>query len=508
MTIRLSGMVSGMDTESIVKEMMTAKRIPLDKLNQQKQTLQWQRDNYREINSKLVDFRNNKILKYNLAATMNAQKAVVTGNTKAIQADANADASSIPMSVKVNNLAEKSSLPKAALTVGMVDGGVKATLKTTLGDLGGGLSTYDLFINKTNITLSKDDTIADVVSKINGAANAKVTASFDEVSGRFNITAKDYGTNNNLKMTNSSDVVAESSLLNLFGMDPGVAPIAAKKASIEVSVANNGAQAGSPTTYIQEFSSENNTITVNGVKMTLLAVSGTDGATEISTQTDTTKTFDTITNFVKDYNDLISLLNTKVSEERYKDFTPLTDEQKKDMKEKDIELWEAKAKSGMLKNDDILKSTLASMRSIITSQLKGLSEMGITTGQYYENGKINIDTDKLKQALQENPQKAISIFQGTAGSQGMFSKMAEQLNTSLDKIVVKAGTSKYTTEITGAYKTESLMGKKLTDFNTRIANLQTRLTTMETNYYKKFTAMETAMNKYNSQSSNLSSYFK
>lgn len=217
MTIRLSGMVSGMDTESIVKEMMNAKRIPLDKLNQQKQTLQWQRDNYREINSKLVDFRNNKILKYNLAATMNAQKAVVTGNTKAIQAEANADASSIPMSVKVNNLAEKSSLPKAALTVGMVEGGVKATLKTTLGELGGGLSTYDLFINKTNISLSKDDTIADVVSKINGAANAKVTASFDEVSGRFNITAKDYGTDNNLKMTNSSGVVAESSLLNLLG---------------------------------------------------------------------------------------------------------------------------------------------------------------------------------------------------------------------------------------------------------------------------------------------------
>lgn len=242
-------------------------------------------------------------------------------------------------------------------------------------------------------------------------------------------------------------------------MDSGVVPIAAKKASIEVSVANNGAQAGNPATYIQEFSSENNTITVNGVKMTLLAVSGTDGATEISTQTDTTKTLDTITNFVKDYNDLISLLNTKVSEERYKDFTPLTDEQKKDMKEKDIELWEAKAKSGMLKNDDILKSTLASLRTIITGQLKGLSEMGITTGQYYENGKINIDTDKLKQALQENPQKAISIFQGTAGSQGIYSKMAEQVNTSLDKLAVKAGTSKYTTEITGAYKTESLMGK-------------------------------------------------
>lgn len=507
MTIRLSGLVSGMDTESIVKEMMAAKRIPLDKLNQQKQTLQWQRDNYREINSKLVDFRNNKVLKYNLAATMNAQKAVVTGNTKAVQAEANANASSIPMSVKVSNLAEKSSLPKAALTVGMKDDGAKATLKTTLEELGGGLSTYDLFINNTNISLSKDDTIADVVSKINSAKDVKVTASYDEVSGRFSITAKDYGTENNLKMTNSSGVVAESSLLNLFGLGSDVVPIEAKKASIEVTVANSGAATGDPTTFTQDFTSENNTVTVNGVKLTLLAVSGAEGAAEITTQTDTTKSFDTITNFVKEYNDLLSLLNTKVSEERYKDFTPLTDEQKKDMKESDIELWEAKAKSGMLKNDDILKSTLASMRSIISSQLKGLSEIGITTGQYYENGKLIIDNDKLKQVLQENPQKAISIFQGSTGSQGIFSKMAETVNTSLDKLVVKAGTSKYTTDITGAYKTESLMGKRLTDYNTRISNLQTRLTTMETNYYKQFTAMEQAMSKYNSQSSSIASYF-
>ncbi|MNT93433.1 flagellar capping protein [compost metagenome] len=51
------------------------------------------------------------------------------------------------------------------------------------------------------------------------------------------------------------------------------------------------------------------------------------------------------------------------------------------------------------------------------------------------------------------------------------------------------------------------MGRQLTDFNTRITTFQRRMADMETSLYKQFTAMETAINKYNSQSSSLSSYF-
>ncbi|MNW13436.1 flagellar capping protein [compost metagenome] len=50
------------------------------------------------------------------------------------------------------------------------------------------------------------------------------------------------------------------------------------------------------------------------------------------------------------------------------------------------------------------------------------------------------------------------------------------------------------------------MGKRLSDYNTRISRLQERLDDMENNFYKQFTAMETAINKYNSQSSSLLSY--
>lgn len=55
--MRISGLASGMDIDSIVSDMMKVKRIPLDKLKQEKQIKEWQRDDYRSINTLLLNFR-------------------------------------------------------------------------------------------------------------------------------------------------------------------------------------------------------------------------------------------------------------------------------------------------------------------------------------------------------------------------------------------------------------------------------------------------------------------
>ena len=57
MVMRISGMASGLDIDTMVKNLMTAERMPLDKLKQKKQTLEWQRDDYRFMNTLLLDFR-------------------------------------------------------------------------------------------------------------------------------------------------------------------------------------------------------------------------------------------------------------------------------------------------------------------------------------------------------------------------------------------------------------------------------------------------------------------
>lgn len=51
-TMRIGGLASGMDIDSIVEKLMVAERMPMDKLEQQKQIYEWQRDAYRDVNKR------------------------------------------------------------------------------------------------------------------------------------------------------------------------------------------------------------------------------------------------------------------------------------------------------------------------------------------------------------------------------------------------------------------------------------------------------------------------
>lgn len=56
MVMRIGGLASGMDIDSMVEKLMQAEKAPLNKLFQQKQKYEWQRDAYRDVNKKLKAF--------------------------------------------------------------------------------------------------------------------------------------------------------------------------------------------------------------------------------------------------------------------------------------------------------------------------------------------------------------------------------------------------------------------------------------------------------------------
>lgn len=497
MPIRINGS-SGIDVDSIVKELMTARRVPLDKLSQDKQLVSWQRDSYREMNSKIVDFRNNKLAKYGLSASLNPQLAVVSGNTGAVKAEATASANGIPMNVDVAQLATKTSLETNGFT------GNTFTSKSTLADVAavsGAAGPYTLHVNGSDFSFDGSTSISTVISTINADSNAKVTAAFDEITGKLILSAKDFGSGGKVELTGDDN---NNTLLKLFN-------------GRKTATAQTGQDA---VVFINDTKlvKSSNTFTVNGVQLTLQAVTNTKdvngnpiaGGTQaqITTQVSPDKALETIKSFVSDYNDLLKTFHSKISEQRYRDFPPLTDDQRKAMNETDIKNWEDKAKSGLLKNDSILASTVSSMRSIIISHLGDLTTVGITTGQYYEGGKLYIDEAKLKQAIQSDPQKIVDLFQGPYGQtdQGIISQLSGTMNTALDKLVQKAGTSKYSADINAAFKEESVIGKQLKDYNKRILDMQQKLTDWETRYYNQFSAMERAMNQYNAQASSLNGF--
>lgn len=236
------------------------------------------------------------------------------------------------------------------------------------------------------------------------------------------------------------------------------------------------------------------------------------------TMTSTTNVDDMMTKikeFVNAYNELVKGLNDQTKESKYRDYAPLTSEQKEEMSEDEIKLWEEKAKSGLLRNDALIRSGLADMRSLVyqsnpaitDSKYNTLYSIGITTSKNYnEGGTLQIDETKLRAALEADPDAVEKLFKNSEGkkedtvngetvdTRGYLEKLRESMKSFEISIEKKAGRSTMT-------DAEYAIGKSLMDTENRIDTWKRKLENIEARYWKQFTAMETAINKANQQSS-------
>ena len=140
----------------------------------------------------------------------------------------------------------------------------------------------------------------------------------------------------------------------------------------------------------------------------------------VNVSNDTQKVFDTIKDFVTKYNELIEKLMERLRKKEYRNYQPLTDEEREKLTDKQAEQWDEKAKSGLLKGDSILSSGLNQMRSNWYASVSGVSgafsqltDIGISTSaNYSDRGKLVIEGDgtKLKEAIEKDPQSVMDLF--------------------------------------------------------------------------------------------------
>lgn len=238
----------------------------------------------------------------------------------------------------------------------------------------------------------------------------------------------------------------------------------------------------------------------------------------LTSTTDVDDMMKKINEFVTTYNGLIKDLNDQTKEKKYRDYLPLTEEQRKEMSENEIKLWEEKAKSGLLRSDSILRSGLSGMRSLIYQSNPAVSNpkyntlfnIGITTSKSYnDGGTLEIDQEKLRKALEDDPDAVTALFtnkgsqketitvdgvEKTADTRGFLQKLRGSMDTFAQDIEKKAGRA---SSVDNSYT----IGKSLVDMNKRIDTWKTKLESIEARYWKQFSAMEKAINKANSQSS-------
>ena len=595
---RFTGLASGMDIDSIVEKLMKAESAKMEKLQQQKQKYEWQRDSYRDINRKMEAFRSEAYDKYKPSSFL-TKSASVSDSSKVSVTAGSSSAGSLEIS-SVSNLAKGATKSGSLNKVNTLNSSHKLS---DLGITSSGTAKFTINGEDKSFVYNPSDSIDSIVSKLKsvGFDNAKFVNGSFSLGQDVEVTVdnvnflKQIGFNKSVDDTLASTDISQTTIptsgytansastlkdlgLNLNDLNKGELTFnilqkdgSMKATTIEyketdtidqlverinssgsgataifsngqlsLSTAATGEAAGGSLQVLSDtgnalFSSigfstnatgeiangQNAEYTVNGITKTsqtntftelgysiTLNKTFTDGPVTISSNTDSDAVVNQVKSFVELYNGLIESLNSPIKEKKDYNYSPLTDAQKAEMSEDEIKKWEEKAKQGILRNDNAISSVVSNMRTAIYSistdkdkQYNALYKIGITTsGTYSDNGKLVIDEDKLKAAIEANPEAIADLFtrsKGANGSEdqgGLITQLRSIAKIGIDTIATKAGKE-------GSADNSFTLGKNLISVEEKIEEWKTKLKEIEERYFDQFTAMEQAIQKANSQAS-------
>lgn len=532
--IRFGGIASGLDTESLVKQLVSAEKTRVDKFTQQKIWKQWQQTAYNETNKTMANFildtRKNLGLTRTTSTgalvsgsinTVDWVKKASSSNDTAFEVKATASAPAGVSTLKVEALATGANVSS---TSNISDTITKASDITGLTFTDG---KAEININNKSIVLAEDDTLNQISQKIR-AALPEVNANYDSGAKRFFLSTKATGSDSKIEFGTDDNTIKFVAAMNFTDLS--------KAQGTNSKIIYNGGT-------VIEYKSNN--ISINGLNLTLKTKTNIEETIRVDTDVD--GAYNKIKEFVDEYNKLIDGFDSKLAEKKYRDFQPLTDEQKEAMSETDIKLWEEKAKSGLLKNDETMTRMMQTIRQDIYQKVDGFGsiyELGITTGSWRDNGKLTIDETKLKDALRNDSEKVLNTLFKTSDTpevtinsgdseatrvekqaqidkrkaeSGAFIRIFDGLTSGIKDIVDKSGPGSEASLLRSVksnilieYVTSgsrSLIDKDVSEIDKRISRETERLASLEERYWKQFTALEKAMSQMNSQSSWLSQQF-
>lgn len=573
MAMRVSGINSGLDTDAIVQELVSAYSQKTEKYTKEQTKLGWKQEAWKELNTKVYSLYNS-VGKMRYSSAYSMKKTTVSDTTKAT-VTASGEAVNGTQKLHVLSTAQSGYLTggKLAFRKEVTKDGVTTLEKTELKDKDGNpeklTSTTKLSalgytdgkdttldIHTTNekgeavtqkITLGKDSTIQDVVSALreNG-----LNASFDENNGRLFVSSKDTGKaadftisasttkkipktddDGNLVKDKDGNVVMEEiemsddesasskKLLGLLGLDTVNNTYdnqAVKIDGRDAVISLNGVK----------YTNTTNDFAINGLNVSVTGV--TDDVTDpenvdlstlddstaitITTTTDSQGIYDKVKDFLTEYNNIINEITKLYNADSAGSYEPLTDDEKDKMSDTEIEKWETKIKDSLLRRDTslgtIMNSMMTAMSSPITIDGKdySLSSFGIQTLGYLnaaknEQNAYHIDgdeddentsgnKDKLMDAITKNPDTVIDFMKQL--STNLYKAMDQQMQSS---------------SLRSRYKiyNDKELDKEYSNLTKTIKQWESKVSDKEDYYYKKFSNMETAMSKLQSQTSSLSS---
>lgn len=563
MAMRVSGLNSGLDTDAIVQELVSAYSKKTEKYEKEQTKLGWKQEIWKGLNTK-VNSLYKSVGDMRFSSAYSTKKTTSSDTTKAT---VSASGASVTGTQKLHIISTAQS--------GYLTGGVLNRVKpgkdkdgnddwkvrsdTKLTDLGYGgketsfkITTWDESKQKEvqkDIKVTSDSTVNDVLKQLQEAG---LNASIDEDNGRIFLSSKTTGLHSNflieaataksvpdmdengnvklgadgnplMKDIDLSDDEKETSkiLLNLLGLDSSETATnrATKIEGSDARIVLNGV----------EFTNNSNNFTVNGLSIAVSGVTDVasdvldaygridfsklkdDTAITLTTAVDSQGIYDKVKDFLTNYNNIINEITKLYNADSAKDYEPLTDDEKDQMSDTEIEKWETKIKDSLLRRDNSLGTLMNAMTSAMNRGITingrdyALSSFGISTLGYLnsvknEQNAYHIDgdeddentsskEDKLMAAITEDPDTVVEYMK----------QLSKNLYDAIDKQM--AGNDLRTRY--SIYNDKEL-DKQYNNYTKTIKEWEEKVSDKEEYYYKQFSNMETALAKLQSQTSSLS----
>lgn len=566
MAMRVSGINSGLDTDSIVQELVSAYNTKTEKYQKEQTKLSWKQEIWKGLNTKVYSLYNN-VGKLRFSSAYSTKKTTSSDTTKAtVSASSNAVNGTQKLHVLATaqsgyltggklSLREEVTDADGTTKLQDVKGAVKA--ETKLSELGFTGDEASLNINTTDedgnavtktVSLTKGSTIQDVV---NALKDNGLNASFDANNGRIFVSSKNTGKaadfslssattklvekkdadGNVIKDSNGKpemesvtlsgeEQVASKKLIGLLGLDTDSSNTYGNKAAKidgrDAVIALNGVKYTNTT---NDFAINGLNISVNGVTDDVADPDSTDlsslndsTAISINTTTDSQGIYDTVKDFLTEYNNIINEITKLYNADSAGSYEPLTDDEKDKMSDTEIEKWETKIKDSLLRRDSSLSSVMNTMMTSMSQPIEingksySLSSFGIQTLGYLnaaenEQNAYHIDGDEDDENTSGKQDKLMAAITSDPDTVIEFMK---QLSTNLYKSIDDQMQSN---DLRSRYKiyNDKEMDKQYTNLTKTIKEWESKVSDKEDYYYKQFSNMETALAKLQSQTSSISS---
>ncbi|MBU3135993.1 flagellar filament capping protein FliD [Clostridium gasigenes] len=502
--MRVTGLASGLDVDQVVKDSMKPYRIKVDQTKQKRDIVEMKQQLYRDVLKDSKDFYNKH---FDVSKQDSLLKSKNWGTTKfestdsgAVSVEGLAGGKADNYNVSVTQLASKATT--TLITEHMKEGG-SFTLQMEGNPMPTPITIGDITADELK-DLSK---LAERVNKKLLDDKIDVTVKYSEFSNGLVFESGSMGTGtvdkpNKFKITGLGSDKDGAAIPNLI----------AEGKNATATITNSRGE-------IRTIDGNSNKVVYDGVEFsfndtTLVGEPPSAKNVRITGKTDTKATVDKIVLLVNDYNVLMEKLNKMTSEKRNKNYMPLSEDQKKDMSESEVKLWNEKTKQGQLSRDPditgIANKMKEAMRSMQGASIS-LESIGIKPVKDYQskNGTFTVDVDKLTKALESNSEEVMNIIIGNppegtpenekASKTGAFRRLKavlyDETVTATSSLIKKVGI-----EGSASFSNNDLT-RSIEQYNKKMADLEKDFARREQSLYSKYSKLEVMMNKYNSQQS-------